>query len=344
MTKQIDPALIEPGQEVEIALMRPQDAPGVAALFRAVYGEDYPVKTYYQPDGLRAANQSGDIISVVARTPKGDIVGHNATYRIAPCPKVYESGAGLVLPAYRNTAKLFQRMVAAGIQAAPDFGGEGIYGEHVCNHVYTQKVAAAMGNIIMGLAVDLMPTDAYKQEKSSQGRVSSVFGYQTQKPFAHTVHLPPVYADFMSYLYEGLAEPRRMEIADGKPAPGVLSDISGETYQFAGVTRITVRRIGEDFLPALGRWEAEATALGVVVYQVWLPMSQPCLGWAVDGLRERGYFMGGLLPRWFDEDGLLMQRLVHPPDWEAQQILLERSQSIARFIREDWERVAGGAR
>ena len=100
----------------------------------------------------------------------------------------------------------------------------------------------------------------------------------------------------------------------------------------------------EDFLSALAECEAQADALGVVVYQVWLPMSQPCLGWAVDGLRERGYFLGGLLPRWFDEDGILMQRLVHPPDWEAQQILLERSQAIAKFIREDWDRVTGGAR
>ena len=340
---QIDASQIEPGQEVEVAVMRPQDAPGVTALFRAVYGEDYPVKTYYQPEALAEANRKGDIISTLAITPRGDVVGHNGMFRIAPCPKVYESGAGLVLPAYRNTARLFFRMADLGTRATLDFGGEGAFGEQVCNHVFTQKVATALGHVVMGLAVDLMPLDPYKKEKSSLGRVSSLLGFQTLKPHPHAVHLPPVYADFMRFLYEGFDDARSLETASEQPVREALSEMSGETIPFAGVTRITVRRIGEDFPAALGGWEDQAHAAGVVVYQVWLKLTDPCLGWAVDRLREKGYFLGGVLPRWFDEDGLLMQRLVHPPDWEAQQILHERSQAITKFIREDWERVTGNA-
>ena len=52
---------------------------------------------------------------------KGDIVGHNARRRIAPRPKVYEGKSGLALPAYRNTAKFFKRLVAVGIEAVPAF-------------------------------------------------------------------------------------------------------------------------------------------------------------------------------------------------------------------------------
>jgi len=335
----IDTSLIEPGQEVEVDLMRPEDAPGVAALFRAVYGEEYPVKTYYQPEALCQANRQGEIISAVTRTPKGDIVGHNAMYRIAPCPKVYEGGAGLVLPAYRNTAKLFGRMVAVGIQAVPDFGGEGIYGEHVCNHVYTQKVAAALGNITMGLEVDLMPAEAYDKESSAQGRVSSLFGYQTLKPHPHTVYLPSVYEETLRFIYEGLKETRRMEIASQAPPQLEASRISAEIYDYAQVARITIWEIGEDLAAALDQREAEAAARGVIVFQLWLPLGNPSLGWAVELLRGRGYFLGGVLPRWFDEDGLLMQRLLNPPDWESLQIFHERSKIITRMVKDDWQRV-----
>lgn len=74
------------------------------------------------------------------------------------------------------------------------------------------------------------------------------------------------------------------------------------------------------------------------VSQVWLPLASTSVGWAVERLRSRGYFLGGILPRWFDTDGLLMQRLYHTPDWDTIQILLDRSREIVRMVREDWQR------
>lgn len=67
-------------------------------------------------------------------------------------------------------------------------------------------------------------------------------------------------------------------------------------------------------------------------------LAAPSVGWAVECLGRRGYFWGSLLPRWFDTDGLLMQRLCHTPDWDGAQILLDRSREIFRIVREDWER------
>jgi hypothetical protein len=48
-----------------------------------------------------------------------------------------------------------------------------------------------------------------------------------------------------------------------------------------------------------------------MVIQVWLKFSSPWNGKVVDILRRKGYFLGGSLPRWFDEDGLLMQKVNH---------------------------------
>jgi len=334
---EIDALSIAPGHEVAVDLMRPSDAPGVAALFRAVYGPDYPVKTYYQPEDLIAANQSGQIISIVARTPPGDIVGHNANFRIAPCPKVYESGAGLVLPAYRNTAKLLERMVARGIEALPNFGGEGLYAEHVCNHLFTQKAADRLGNILMGLEVDLMPAEAYDAEKSAKGRVSSLHGFQTIEAHPHTVYLPQAYEHALRFLYEGVNEERRLEVSTQAPLDGSRSRLTSEIYDYAQVSRITAWEVGQDLGATLAGHLDEARGRGVTVFQLWLPLAVPWVGWAVDDLRQRGWFLGGLLPRWFNEDGLMMQNLAHNPDWDGIQILLERSREITRLVRQDWE-------
>ncbi len=328
-----DVPVIPPDQDVEVDVMRPEDAPGVAHLFRAVYHDDYPIKTYYDPQALIAANRKGEILSCVSRTPRGDIVGHNAFYPIAPSKKVFEGGAGLVLPAYRKRAWLLPRMATRGMRMVPEFGGEGIYGEHICSHLFTQRLAQRVGNVVMGLEVDLT-----FQEGGTQKRVSSFHGYHTLKPYPHTVYPPKIYDHALRFLYEGLKEERKFTPSPQLPPEEHRSRIASDTYEAARVSRISVLEIGEDFETVMAVRESEAAAGDVTVYQVWLPLGSPSVGWAVECLRRRGYFLGGLLPRWFDTDGLLMQRLCHTPDWDGIQILLDRSREIFRMVHEDWAR------
>jgi hypothetical protein len=61
----------------------------------------------------------------------------------------------------------------------------------------------------------------------------------------------------------------------------------------------------------------------------------------VESLRERGYFLGGPLPRWFDDDGLLMQRLLQPPHWDTINLAFDDDRELVRLVREDWESLAG---
>lgn len=57
-------------------------------------------------------------------------------------------------------------------------------------------------------------------------------------------------------------------------------------------------------------------------------------------LRERGYFLGGPLPRWLDTDGLLMQRLLCPPDFDENQLYSDRAREILALVRRDEERAS----
>jgi hypothetical protein len=92
---------IEPDRLMS-SIFPPEDAEGVSRLFRTVYGDSYPIKTFIEPKLLIEENAAGRTISSVARTPKGDIVGHAALFHSAPYERVCESGAGLVHPSYRG--------------------------------------------------------------------------------------------------------------------------------------------------------------------------------------------------------------------------------------------------
>ena len=54
-------------------------------------------------------------------------------------------------------------------------------------------------------------------------------------------------------------------------------------------------------------------------------------------LKHSGYFLGGILPRWFDTDGLLMQKIKGKPNWEEMQIHYDDDRKIVDLIRADWQ-------
>jgi len=332
-----------PGAElppISVDLMRPEDAPGVAELFRAVYGEGYPVRDYYDPATLIAANQEGRIISSVARTPEGRVVGHNALFRQCPHPRTYEAGAGLVLPAYR-AANLFSRLVPHSINVGgPRFGAEMIWGEAVLNHPYTQRLAESMGYVTMTLEVDLMPAAAYVKEASAQGRVGATQHFQTKVSHPHALHLPERYAQALEDLYVGFDDQREFLTAQAPLPEAVASHLDSHVFSSAQVARIAILAAGPDLDAALARAEDQAAAQGVTVFQAWVNLGQPWSGAVTEILRRRGYFLGGALPRWFGSDGLLMQKLSHPPTWEGMVLHGERRQRLQALVRADYQSLA----
>ncbi|MBI5521550.1 MAG: hypothetical protein HY910_02890 [Desulfarculus sp.] len=336
------PLGIEPGQEVEIDLFRSEDAPGVAALFKAVYGDNYPVKTYYDPGLLARENAQGRIISSVVRTPRGEVVGHNALFNSAPNPKLYESGAGVVLPSYRNTAKLFTRMVDHGPQVtAQRFGIEAVFADPLCAHVYSQKLCHGLGFITHAMEVDMMPAQLYDPRAGQEARVSTIMDFMTLVPKPHTVYLPAVYEQQLRFLYQGLDDSRELVVSTGSAPASQATRIVSQVYEFANLARLAVWEAGPGLVAAVEREEEAAFQRGVRVIQLWLQLSCPWVGQAVEQLRGRGYFLGGLLPRWFDGDGLLMLRMEHAPHWDGVRLEYDRAKELLALVQEDWRQVRG---
>jgi len=100
---------------------------------------------------------------------------------------------------------------------------------------------------------------------------------------------------------------------------------------------LAVYESGSDFATVFQQAELLARQRGTTVIQVWLTLAEPWIDAAVAHLREKGYFCGGVLPRWLDADALLMTRIFHRPSWEQMQLLSERSKAIVAMAKADWE-------
>ena len=329
---------IEPGQEWAVELFRPEDAEGVAHLFRTVYGEGYPIRHFVEPDRLREENAAGRILCSIVRTPRGDVIGHVALFRSAPWDGIAELGSGLVHPAYRGGKVIFERMMRHALDAGTSrFGLHASFGEPVCNHVISQKLVVPMGFHTGALEVDLMPAEAYTTEKSAEGRVAAFLCFQTARPRPHAVYLPECYGKTLRSLYGDFDDARELLPTSGPLPKGVATRIEGQIFDFSRVARLAVHELGSDFAEVLRREEEEARARGCVVVQVWVKLSRPWVGEAVNELRNRQYFLGGILPRWFDDDGLLMQKVWGVPSWEGIRFHFKRDGWLLDKVRKDWE-------
>ncbi len=329
---------IEPGQSYEFDFFRPEDAEGVSWLFRTVYGDGYPIKTFIEPKLLIEENAAGRTISSVARTPKGDIVVHAALFHSAPYERVCESGAGLVHPSYRGGKGIYTALGMHTVEAAAKkYGIEQVFGEPVCNHVFAQKGTASAGWITQAVEVDLMPAEAYDKEKSASGRVTALLDFKTLQSKPHTVYLPAVYKEALQFLYSGLDDGRDFQSASDDASLHSVTDIRPQFFDFAKVARLAVHEAGADFKDDLEKEEQFALGKGALVLQVWLKLSWPWIGQAVDILRKRGYFLGGILPRWFDVDGMLMQKIIRKPNWEGIQLFFDRAKKLLELVKADWQ-------
>jgi GNAT superfamily N-acetyltransferase len=330
-------------EAIEVGYFRPEDADGIAALFRAVYGEGYPIKLFYDPQALTEANEKGTYYSIVARNAGGKVVGVEHLFRSAPYEALYEAGAGLVLKEYRGLG-LNKRMLEFVYEkwVPEQHGIEQMWGEAVCNHVTMQKAVIKLRHVEMALEVALMPAEAYTQEKSAAGRVAAVSAFRCYKPNPHTVYLPLAYESELQFLYSALDDKRDILIANQSLSDSAASQAEMTVFDFARVCRIAVQSVGSDFNTCIQELETKALDQKAAVIQVWLNLGFPRVGSAVDILRGRGYFLGGLLPRWFDDDGLLMQKIMANPDFESIQLYSDRAKQIFAMVQADWRRTQQG--
>jgi hypothetical protein len=326
-------------EKLTVGLFRQEDAEGVAKLFTEVYGDGYPARIVYDPDQLIAAFENRDNIPIVVRTQENEVIGYSSLFRVAPNKRVYEKGNGAVSPAFRNAGvmgMIFQ-YVKQVIPTMDDL--DMFFGEPVCNHIYIQKAAAASLPVVeTALEIDLMPAGAYEKEKSASGRVSALLVFMTITPRPHTIHVPDVYSDYFTYIYNGLDD-RRVFVPSKDELP-VLSPtrIDSQLFTSAQVARLTIHEAGSDFERVFLATEEEMLSKNIEVVQAWLKLSWPWIGKAVSVLEDKGYFFGGVLPQWFGEDGLLMQKILPTPNWKGIQLFSERARRILEFIKADWER------
>jgi hypothetical protein len=327
-------------EKYTVGYFEPADAGGIARLSYTVYGEGYPVDTYYIPERLIEENARGAIRSVVARTAAGDVVAHGALYRSSPPnPHLYEYGLAMTLPSYR-ASMVFARVTQAAMKLVGTDTIDAIFSEGVCNHIITQKFSALLKGVETALEPALMPADAYTTERSAEGRVACVMSFRVARDQRRVIFLPQPYLAELEFMMSGLDLDRELRVSENAlPAlPEASSVIDVRRFASAGVARCTLTTPGDDLASRLAELESELAQNDYALIQVFINLGQASSGAVVDALRAQGYSLGGFLPTWFGDDGLLLQKHLVAPDFASIKLYSDRAKALLEIVRGDWQR------
>jgi hypothetical protein len=242
----------------------------------------------------------------------------------------------MVLPEARSTGvgKMLARDLLEKVFPSLDWSAR--YTESTTAHVHSQKVDLHMGHIHSALALEILPTRAYRHDEvfQAKGRVSCVMSFfeNPSRPGAPVCSLPGRYAGQLREL-AGDFSPRKFR-EDGEPLEGEAS-LQVIPFETAGTVYLPVDRLGADLPARLDRALSGLEGMAAAVLE--LPLSAG-ISAAVEAARRRGFFFGGFLPRWFENaDGLLLQRTRGEPHWQDLHLLPGREEGLARMVRADRE-------
>jgi hypothetical protein len=325
-------------------LFRPTDAAGVVALYRDIYGENYHVASVYDPELLIAEQEQGDVYRAVARSACGEVVGHTAYARSSPPNRgLYEACQLVVHHDWRGSALASELTLFAIEQIPLQYQIRYTWGEAVTNHLFSQRIYTGSGHAETGIELDLLPGGSMAQAMrgENRGRISVVTIFRNYgPPQPQTIYLPSSYTRQLPFLYSGFEHGHcfvdsTAPLATDRAVRGKL-----DIFAAVAVARITFLQLGGDFAACLADYETQTAAVDVRVHQVFLPLTDPAIGEAVNCLRKRGYFLGAVLPCWYGDDGLLMQKLIDEPNLAGTKLFTDRARDILSVVLSDRNSVA----
>ncbi len=301
-------AVPAPPDQYTIRRMRKGEGLQVSQLIYTTYGGSYFNHDVYYPERVENLNAKGTVLSFVAVTREGGVVGHYALERTANSP-VAEGGEAVVDPAHRGR-KLLERMKEAAMHEAHRIGLAGVYADAVTVHPYTQKSNVHFGARLACADLGIAPKNEHFLGLSGNQpqRISCLLYYlHLGKTEPKKIYVPERHRTMTGDIYRNLGVPVKF---GKKQAPAGEENHTVSIDAGAARAMIRVGCVGENTAHAIRHARRELTehSHAEVVFAD-LPLSDPSTPHAAEALEEYGFSFAGIAPH-FSESGDML-RLVY---------------------------------
>ena len=283
---------------LEVRMMRPEESFELSRCVYRSYGYSYDWNDIYYPDRIRELQKSGLMHSCVALTPEGEFVGHLALTLERPDSPVGEAGQAVVDPRFRGH-RLFERMKTFLAERAKEWGMYGLYSEATAVHPYSQKGNLHLGAKETGYLLGYIPASvSYKgidEDRKERRESVALFYMRVNAEPEREAYPPVVYQESVRRVikHNGL---RRIIQNISEPEMPSSSRVSVNVRRDHNLAFLRVEEPGADLGELVRLRLRELCLHRVDCIYVDLPLCNPATVQAGAGLRDLGFFFGGIIP------------------------------------------------
>jgi len=328
-----------PPEKIDYAvrLMNPSEAVEVSKCAYMSYGYTYAHENIYFPDRIRELNKAEEMISLVAVTGDGEIMGHIALLMDEYDHSSAEGGVAFVNPKFRGQGilkRLLDEMKAEG--GRRDLTG--IYGFPTTTHPYSQKGVLKLGMNDCALQVSKLPPAQYKGDITTEimQRRSNLYSFcYINKPADSTYYIPAQHRDMIEKIYKNLGvAPNLVAAPEDGAAPldgSARINVSTDNYMCA---KIEIPAQGADVVSEVGRIIKRLCAERMETLYLYLDLSDRMTAVMTAEFENLGFFFSGIIPGATGKDRLLLQYLNNQIyNYDDLQIASDLGSELAAYIK-----------
>jgi anti-sigma regulatory factor (Ser/Thr protein kinase)/predicted N-acetyltransferase YhbS len=300
----VEPA---PLAQYSYRFMEPTDAIEIAKCVYKTYGYTYPGEHIYFPERLVTMNQSGELLSAVATTESGEVVGHCALSG-QPGDPMMEVCQAVVAPAHRRRG-VMKELVGLLTVEARKRGLAGLFVVTVTVHPFSQQATLRYGFRESALLLAYGPRNVHFKKITDQQlpqRETVVYGYQPlhEEPRSR-VYPPAHHRSIIARIYANLGLERELawpEMSQPRSQPGPLRpershfDLSTKITPAMRTAQIEIDSYGPGVEGEIKSKLKDLCCEGIAVIYLNSPLSDPHTAIFCRKFEEMGFFFAGILP------------------------------------------------
>jgi anti-sigma regulatory factor (Ser/Thr protein kinase)/predicted N-acetyltransferase YhbS len=301
----VEPA---PPAQYSYRFMERADAIEIARCVYKTYGYTYPGEHVYFPERLVTMNRSGELISAVATTQSGEVVGHCALSG-QPGDPVMEVCQAVVAPAHRRRG-VMEQLVGLLMVEARRRGLAGLFVVAVTVHPFSQQATLHFGFRESALLLAYGPRNVhFKKITDNQltQRETVVYGYQPLGAEPRSRVYPPAHhRSIIERIYANLGLERELaspEMSKPRNQPGPLRpehthfDLYTKITPAMRTAQIEIAGYGPGIEGEIKSKLKDLCCEGIAVIYLNSPLGDPNTALFCRKFEELGFFFAGILPR-----------------------------------------------
>lgn len=328
---------VGPGSEVSLVVRpaRPEDAEGISRLALRAHGSLLFNEDIYYPERVREMIELGEMVSMVAETDTGMLVGHGALVSEISGSKVEELTYGFAAPEFRGhgcTWEIADRLLSGALAR----GVSAVVASCVTNHAKSQRSALHVGLKECALLLAVTPASRVWRgvDGATPGRISDVvlvrrLGDMPQSEF----FLPERHRVMIEHMHQRLGLRLRYAQTTG-PLPPTEALVETVADVKGGWAWVLVVEYGQDVIDKVDYHVRLLCEQGMSSIMVFLPLDNPATCVLSPAFEAKGFFFAGVLPDKDGRENLVLQRLHGvDPDYDSIQLCSPFGRELLAYVR-----------